>query len=47
MYEPKIGDFLGELTNDICPKEGYIHLISAGPKNYASKYQLGISTRQS
>ena len=38
-YEPKLGDYLGEFTNEIDPKEGnYIkEFVSAGPKNYGYK----------
>ena len=45
MYEPKLGDFLGELTNEISSKEGnYIEeFISAGPKNYAYKLDTRIT----
>ena len=45
MYDPKLGDFLGELTNEISLKDGnYIsEFISAGPKNYAYKLDTGIT----
>ena len=45
LYEPKLGDFLGELTNEISPKDGnYIQeFISAGPKNYAYKLDTGLT----
>lgn len=43
-YEPTLGDFLGQFTNEIDPSEGnYIdEFISAGPKNYSYKLDTGI-----
>lgn len=36
-YDPPLGDYLGEFTNELSPKNGnYIKkFVSAGPKNYA------------
>ena len=36
FYEPELGDFLGELTNEISSKDGSFisEFISAGPKKY-------------
>jgi hypothetical protein len=44
-YDPPLGDYLGELTSEIDPKEGnYIEeFVSAGPKNYAYKLDSGIT----
>ena len=39
-YEPKLGNYLGQFTNEI--DEGYIEeFVSAGPKNYAYKLNNG------
>ena len=42
-YEPTIGKYLGQLTNEIKPKDGknIIEFVSAGPKNYAYKLDSG------
>ena len=44
-YEPALGGFLGEFTNEIDSEEGeYIEeFVSAGPKNYAYKLNTGIT----
>ena len=44
-YEPQLGDYLGEFTNEIDPKEGnYIkEFVSAGPKNYGYKLDTNKS----
>jgi hypothetical protein len=44
-YEPKLGDFLGEFTNEIDPSEGneIVEFVSAGAKNYAFKLDSGIT----
>jgi hypothetical protein len=44
-YDPPLGDYLGEFTNEIDAKEGnYIdEFVSAGPKNYAYKLDTGIT----
>ncbi len=44
-YLPKLGDFLGDFTDEINPKEGnYIkEFVSGGPKNYAYKLDTGIT----
>ena len=46
LYEPKLGDFLGELTNEISSKDGsYIpEFISAGP--YLLCLQIGHRTNK-
>ena len=43
LYEPKTGKYLGELTNEIKPKDGQkiVEFISAGPKNYCYKTDRG------
>ena len=44
-YEPELGDYLGEFTNELDPREGsYItEFVSAGPKNYAYKLDTGLT----
>ena len=44
-YEPKLGDYLGEFTNEIDPSEGqYIkEFVSAGPKNYSYRLNTGVT----
>jgi hypothetical protein len=44
-YEPELGNYLGDFTNEIDQKEGnYIEeFVSAGPKNYAYKLDTGIT----
>jgi hypothetical protein len=43
-YEPKLGDYLGELTNEIDSKNGnhIVEIICAGPKNYAYELDTGF-----
>ncbi len=43
LYSPKLGDYLGELTDEISPKDGnYIKkFVSAGPKNYSYTLDTG------
>ncbi len=43
-YEPSTGEFLGDLTNEIDPKDGdhIVEFVSAGPKNYAFKTNSGF-----
>ena len=36
-WEPEIGDFLGELTNEIDSNNHIVAFVSGGPKNYAYK----------
>lgn len=45
QYEPVLGDYLGEFTNEIDEKDGHeiIEFVSAGPKNYAYTLNTGIS----
>lgn len=45
LYEPKLGTFLGEFTNEIDPKHGawITEFVSAGPKNYAYKTDKGYT----
>jgi hypothetical protein len=44
-YSPKLGDYLGEFTNEIGPSEGshIIEFVSAGPKNYSYKLDTGMT----
>lgn len=44
-YEPKLGDFLGEFTNEINPDEGEFiqEFVSAGPKNYSYRLNTGVT----
>ena len=44
-YEPKLGNYLGDFTNEIDPKDGnyIVEFVSAGPKNYAYLLDTGIS----
>ena len=42
-YDPKLGDYLGELTNEINKSDGnhIVEFISAGPKNYTYTLDTG------
>ena len=43
LYSPPLGDYLGDLTNEINPKDGN-HItcfVSGGPKNYAYNLDTG------
>ena len=44
-YEPVLGNYLGDFTNEIDPRDGnYItEFVSAGPKNYGYKLDTGIT----
>jgi hypothetical protein len=44
-YEPLLGDYLGQFTNEIDPSEGeeIVEFVSAGPKNYSYKLNTGIT----
>jgi hypothetical protein len=44
-YEPQLGEFLGQFTNEIDPNDGdhMVEFVSAGPKNYAYKLDTGIT----
>ena len=44
-YEPVLGNYLGQFTNEIDPKDGnyIVEFVSAGPKNYAYLLDTGIS----
>ena len=44
-YEPKLGNYLGEFTNEIDPKDGnyIVEFVSAGPKNYAYLLDTGVT----
>ena len=44
-YQPKIGTYLGEWTNEIDSREGnhIVEFVSAGPKNYAYKLDTGVT----
>lgn len=40
-----IGNYLGQLTNEVSPEDGHItHFVSGGPKNYAYKMASGRET---
>lgn len=43
LYSPKLGDYLGELTDEISSKDGNFikEFVSAGPKNYAYTLDTG------
>ena len=45
QYNPRLGQYLGQLTNEVDAKEGnYIaKFVSAGPKNYSYTLDTGIS----
>ena len=40
-YDPPIGDYLGELTNELNKGEHIVEFVSGGPKNYAYKTNRG------
>jgi hypothetical protein len=44
-YEPELGDFLGQFTNEIDKSEGNFieEFVSAGPKNYSYKLDTGVT----
>ena len=44
-YKPSLGDYLGEFTNEIDPKEGSFitTFVSAGAKNYAYELDSGLA----
>ncbi len=37
QYDPPLGDYLGELTNELGVGEHIVEFVSGGPKNYAYK----------
>ena len=41
-YEPILGNYLGQFTNEISEGKYIQEFVSAGPKNYAYKYDNGI-----
>ena len=41
-YDPPLGDFLGELTNELESEEFIVEYLSAGPKNYAYHTNKGV-----
>ena len=41
-YDPKLGCYLGDFTNEITEGNFITEFVSAGPKNYAYKYDNGI-----
>jgi hypothetical protein len=41
-YMPKLGDFLGQFTNELDEDEYIIEFVSGGPKNYAFKTNKGF-----
>jgi hypothetical protein len=44
-YFPKLGDYLGEWTDEVDKSEGNFitEFVSAGPKNYAYKLDTGVT----
>lgn len=44
-YEPELGNYLGDFTNEIDPDDGshIVEFVSAGPKNYAYKTDTGYT----
>ena len=36
-YEPPLGDYLGDLTDEVDAGKAIVHFVSGGPKNYAYK----------
>lgn len=40
-YNPKLGDFLGDFTNELNVSEFISEFVSAGPKKYSFKKNLG------
>ena len=43
-YSPPLGDYLGELTNELDNDDFIVEFISAGPKNYAYRTNSGKET---
>jgi hypothetical protein len=45
LYTPKLGDFLGEFTNEIDPNrdDHIVEFVSAGSKNYSYNLDTGIT----
>ena len=41
QWEPPLGDYLGELTNELDDGDHIATFVSAGPKNYAYKTESG------
>jgi hypothetical protein len=37
QYDPPLGDYLGDLTNELGGGEHIVEFVSGGPKNYAYK----------
>ncbi|KAL4229096.1 hypothetical protein ACF0H5_012135 [Mactra antiquata] len=37
QYDPPLGDYLGELTDELSAEEHIVEFVSGGPKNYAYK----------
>lgn len=42
-YQPKLGNFLGQLTNELENDDFIVEFVSAGPKNYGYRTNKGIS----
>ena len=40
--DPPLGDYLGELTNELDAGEYIVEFVSRGPKNYAYKTSSGV-----
>ena len=43
-YDPPLGNYLGELTNELKKGEHIVEFVLGGPKNYADKTSLGNET---
>ena len=43
-YDPPLGDYLGELTNELDAEEHIVEFVSGGPKNYVYKTNRGDET---
>ena len=41
LVNPQLGDYLGELTNELKEGDHIVEFVSAGPKNYAYRTQSG------
>ncbi|XP_052814068.1 uncharacterized protein LOC128241135 [Mya arenaria] len=44
QYDPPLGDYLGELTDELSEGEHIVEFVSAGPKNYAYKTNTNKET---
>ena len=41
QYDPPLGDYLGDLTNELKAGEHIVEFVSGGPKNYAYRTNNG------